>query len=358
MKRLQKLILFAVGMFLFGRFFFDMSGSGATPVDHRRQVAGTAEKRGTIRFPAERKAPQSGVHSMFWRQGLSHMDFHSVAFVRALTRIFFPHAEPGYGNGNGRGWVRSTGSTGGGRFERRPSVAVVGVEYGAEVASYLASGFEVHLFEPLPPFVEYLERTYGSNNNVHLYPMALGPEEGSLKVQYQKEDPVVVPMSTLNSQLFDSVDSSLSFLSVDTQGSEEFILRGAMSALTQGKIKVILIEVIACEAQQSLIDLLLDAGFVLFDFIPWGTPSDPSINPEDYCSESYIYSSPPSHYTPSPLEDSHNYADAFCDLAKAHSEWSFLQTDIIAVHSSFLTQEHVDALNHMYLLPISPRCLP
>ena len=98
-------------------------------------------------------------------------------------------------------------------------------------------------FEPVPEHRECFERNV--KGNYKLYPFALGEKEGSVKL---KKDPVssggthVDPEGDIEAEmkrLDDVYQGTVDFIKIDTEGYEEFILKGATNLLKQKPVIIV-----------------------------------------------------------------------------------------------------------------------
>lgn len=162
-----------------------------------------------VPFAACDRFPRGHIHRTLYDQRLSHLAFHSGSLKPALARLV---SDP----------PRATAS----------SVAVVGVEWGAEVVDLAEVGYHVYAFEPVGKFVTHLEATLKENPhlNVTLLPIAAVAERnaGNITLEYGNAG---VKEEVRTGVVDDFVEGELAVLSVDVQGSELEVLKGAKRLL-------------------------------------------------------------------------------------------------------------------------------
>lgn len=239
------------------------------------------------------------VHASLHRQALSHQAFHSRPLKLALAQL----------------------------ASRWPScnrtAVFVGVEFGGEMKHFADHGFRVIGFEPNPRFASGMREQILNNTSwdAQLYEYAAGEEPGHITFTYQDENPVHATVVRLN----DYVHESIAVLSVDVQGVEDTVLKGA-TKLLNSSIAMIWFEVVSCNDRVASILDLLDDQYVLFDFVPWGHPKK-SKDGYNVRKENYAFNPK----RPSSFKD---YLSWLCTTKE--QEYKFLQTDIVAIRRSFL----------------------
>lgn len=129
----------------------------------------------------------------------------------------------------------------------------VAVDIGAHVGLWswqMAKDFDfVNAFEPMPEHRDCYAKNMEGMTNFHLYPVALGPENGTAHVRTRTVgssgdtgvDPtgagLEVEMKTVDSFDFQLID----FMKIDCEGYELFVLQGAIETLKRCK-PVIIVE--------------------------------------------------------------------------------------------------------------------
>lgn len=193
--------------------------------------------------------------------GLSHLVFHDDRIKSNLASLVGP-----------RGGTKG-------------AVGVVGVEYGAEVLMFANEGYTVYAFEPMPLYYNrmagFIRKNHktsakglGRNWDVHLHHIAVGSQRnGSLKLKYRSEaeyEQTNVGVGRID----DYIKQELVTLSVDIQGNEVDVLRGAMRLINEEGVRSLWIEIFPCNKRVLEVFQLLDQKYVLFDFVPWGRPGN------------------------------------------------------------------------------------
>ena len=181
-------------------------------------------------------------------------------------------------------------------------IAHVGAHLGQEIAEYTKhfSDAEIHLFEPQKNIFSDLKNKYCNLNNIYFYNVALGNQEGKVRLHNASNDgqsssileprihleihPQVKFKSTQEVQIttFDSFKlDNVNFLNIDTQGYELNVLLGSKKSLIN-KIDYIICEVNKIEVYKDCplvneIDAYLNQfGFIRTDThywqdkYPWG----------------------------------------------------------------------------------------
>lgn len=117
----------------------------------------------------------------------------------------------------------------------------------------------VHAFEPQPRMQSYLQRTIGENNikNIHLHGVALGQERGALQLSIPRGNSGAASLATDHAgeaeqfevsvhRLTDFMKElgvdSVSFIKIDVEGFEPFVIRGGEEFLSDIKPNVIVLE--------------------------------------------------------------------------------------------------------------------
>jgi len=101
-------------------------------------------------------------------------------------------------------------------------------------------------FEPLPRFLDLLEKTFYGLTNVEIRPYALGSYEGSIRFLDQglssrtsQQGNIVAKITTLDKQL-DNVQGRVSFLRADIEGAEIDMLKGGVNMIKEHRPKIAL----------------------------------------------------------------------------------------------------------------------
>lgn len=258
------------------------------------------------------QTPSRGIISdVLYRQGLSHVAFHSVLFKLHLAKL-----------------ILST-----------KRVAVVGVEWGDEVRAFGAAGYEVHAFEPLSKFHDNAKQVAEASGwNVHMYKVAAGSTSGGeLRLKYQRNVVEVVKRARLD----DYLNVELDVLSIDIQGNEYDVLQGAENLINSGKVRSLWIEVFPCNPKVEQIVNTLDRNYVIFDFVPWGKLSDGSNLQSSWTARSDAvemgWNTRPSAIKP--------YLSWLCKSWKRGFEWS--QSDIVAVRRDLVSPQLLHKLTNI-----------
>lgn len=186
--------------------------------------------------------PRGYLHDLLYRQNLSHSALHSPLRLH-LTALFRPR-----------------------------TVAIVGVAEGHDARSFAAAGYRVHAIEPGVKFVRQLSADSERNPwwTLIVHPFAAAAQSnGERSVKYLFE---TVASEVPTRRVDELVTERLAVLSVDVQGAEPGVLRGA-SGLLPDKVDSLWVEINACYPQTLHVLRLLDRDYVLFDFVPRGNAS-------------------------------------------------------------------------------------
>lgn len=235
-------------------------------------------------------------------QGLSHAAFHQKPFKRRLAFL-----------------VQSTGV-----------VAIVGVEWGAEAMMLVNEGYSVHAFEPFSWHYNRLEKLVNESRaqgtflhqRLTVYNIAAEDHEGTFHLKY-KDLEKEVPMQPIRKY----IHKEINLLSVDVQGAEPGVLRGAKGI----PIRSMWIEV-NCRTLEQIFNFLGN-DYVIFDFVPWGVPK---YNASIYVS---LTTYPEWVDRPSTYVD---YKKWFCDV---RNKFLWLITDFIAIRRDVLIPHFINAMS-------------
>ena len=168
-------------------------------------------------------------------------------------------------------------------FNRRVCLDI-GASYGWMSIPFSQNFDSVHCFEPFNPVYQCL-KTNISNinvNNITTHNVALGhenittnltnkPNTGGnaliLQLSDADTDVVEIQMKTLDSFNFTDVD----FIKIDTEGSEHFVIRGAVDTIDRCKPQIIIVEIHSHrtdrskQSRQEVIGTLRHLGYELLD---------------------------------------------------------------------------------------------
>jgi len=162
------------------------------------------------------------------------------------------------------------------------------IEIGANIGYYaileskLASNGVIHAIEPLPENVELLTKNIELNecNNIHQYSFAIGAEEGNRKLlvydkcnwtSFTKNpegiviDEIDMPITTLDSLVFNSIKKCPSIIRMDVEGFECQIIKGALRLLKESSNLKLFIELhphlVSVEDMDEMLGILRDNGY-------------------------------------------------------------------------------------------------
>lgn len=276
----------------------------------------TALSRAPLSAPARLAPPARGhLGGTLLSQGLSHVAFHAPATKLLLARLL---------GGPSR------------------SVGVVGVEWGAEATLFAQRGYTVHAFEPMPAFHAALAKRIAINAaraaegveqkwDVRLHQIAAGAESsGSMDVRYQGRSTRVQ-----RGRIDAYVRGELDVLSVDIQGGELDVLRGAKGLLGPDGARSLWVEVFPCNARALGVLQLLDKDYAIFDFMPWGLPLERrggGVNETMSLDKHSSWFGDSGGRRPAEFK---RYYDWFCRAS--HRRFAWIQSDILAVRRDLLT---------------------
>lgn len=247
------------------------------------------DKRSTakhLRFPRGR------LHALLHRQNLSHGALHSPLRLH-LAALF-----------------------------RSRAVAIVGVAAGHDVRSFASAGYRVHAIEPGTKYIRRLQ----ADKMLHpwwaltVYPFAAAASSNARRsVNYLSEQ---VASEVTTRRVDELVTERLAVLSVDVQGVEAEVLRGA-SRLLPDKVDSLFVEINACYAETLEVFRLLDRDYVMFDFVPRG-----NLSVRNGLNElQHVYD----QRRPERFEE---YQKWLCERSREKFEW--VQTDVMAVRRDLI----------------------
>lgn len=254
---------------------------------------------GSVPDGAPKLISRGEINALLHGQSLSHFAFHSEAVQQALASLFLPQ-----------------------------TIAIVGVEWGSDLQHFAASGYRVLAIEPASKFVTHLRSVAEQHPtwDVTVFPFAAGNKaNASIDLRYDNED---VAETVSVERLDDHVDERLAVLSADVQGDELAVLQGS-ARLLRDSVASVWVEAIACNDRVSKMLELLDEHFVLFDFVPWGMPSDYDRNDVPKLPTSFVYN-------PNRPTSFEGYLDWMCSARERGYKW--LQTDFLGVRRDLVQQ--------------------
>lgn len=143
------------------------------------------------------------------------------------------------------------------------------MEYGGDVRAFAAAGYRVHAVEPGYDYATQLRDivTRRPEWDVVVHNFAATEQSNqTLSIDNQKQR---VATNVYTRRLDHLITETLAVLSIDVQGAEPQVLRGA-SALMPDRVESLVVEVSGCRPQTLEVLRLLDRDYVLFDFVPRG----------------------------------------------------------------------------------------
>ena len=118
-------------------------------------------------------------------------------------------------------------------------------------------GATIYSFEPTGPSFKKLKNKFEGINNVKLFQLGMGDAPGKLELYYDNEGSVLasafndnknslikeeVEITTINKFTQENRIGQIDLLKIDVEGYELFVLQGASTLLTEGKVKYIQFE--------------------------------------------------------------------------------------------------------------------
>ena len=218
----------------------------------------------------------------------------------------------------------------------------------------------VEIFEPLPQLAKSWEQTdkhaftSEEQGRIHYHDFGLGAEAATIPLRGVGLNYVgrVEPGA-------EHIHDHISMLSIDTQGTEFTILQGLEDVLVKHGCDIMLIE--ALGSTQDVGDMLVwldNLGYVIFDFVPIKSCSYKG--QEDLCDEGNPGSlwgyMDQSWYMSEPRPSEFKAWATW--LNSAGNVYSVVQTDILAVHRSFITPKVISDLEHLCVEPAEPDSAP
>lgn len=149
------------------------------------------------------------------------------------------------------------------RFKNLDDIQVV-FDVGARTSlDYLTifPNAEYHLFEPHPPFHEWLQQECKDKPNIRVNPYALGNIDGTLKYDllsqsFMKGTGELLPVKTLNWYIKQNNIKRIDFLKIDTEKWDYLVLQGGTKAI--GMARYIQYETWNEQENNVMVDLLED----------------------------------------------------------------------------------------------------
>lgn len=175
----------------------------------------------------------------------------------------------------------------------------VGAHFGETVDHYkgLFENCRIYSFEPFLDSFKRLEETASRFQKVYPFNVALSNEDGSVVFNLNKESAtnsllntgergadtwwvnaletdksITVTAAKLDTFMLQHNIDHIDILKLDTQGSEYLVIDGALRTITEGKIKLVYLEIITMPTYENqkhldeMIELLRLNGFSLYDF--------------------------------------------------------------------------------------------
>lgn len=240
--------------------------------------------------------PNGVLNPLLHSQALSHYAVHNQFFQREMLKL-----SPG-----------------------KKTVLIVGVDHGADLFNYAEQNWRVIAFEPMPEAYAKVALRIKKNPHwdVEFHNLAAGNETSQISIGYGGAMASVKVV-----RIDDMVNEEISIISADVQGNELGVLQGAKRIIEQS-VMIIWFEVIACNERSLKLMELLDADFVLFDFVP--VTKKKTDNSMGYRKRNNFLFDPnrPSSFL--------KFNDWLC--ANTEDGSSYIQTDILAVRRSLASQ--------------------
>ncbi len=254
-------------------------------------------------------APKHGKFSpILFDQGVSHDQFHLQATKLKLAAMFRKHSR----------------------------VAVVGVASGGDVVFLAAEKYKVYAFDPMTEsirLVTHWAKSINVDSRVHAHRVAASDVSGGIVEVEYLSDGVRQREKAPRARIDDYVKGPLDVLSLDIQGGEWDVLRGAMKIVNGPGVRSMWIEIHPCNQRVPPMLRTLDRlGYALFDMAPTGSTKarlkrESLFDPPVAVSKGW-------RKRPPAFDD---YFKWMCELQK--TDWKWIQTDILAVKRQLLTDE-------------------
>ena len=267
------------------------------------------ERRSVIVEDNSISAPESGQFSpILFDQGISHDQFHTQGTKLRLAELFRKHSR----------------------------AAIVGVASGGDCVFFAHEGYEIYAFDPMTNSIRTMMKWAKSikvDKQIHSYRVAAGEKSGGeVKAEYLTGDNQQREIAK-RARIDDYIKEPLDVLSLDIQGGEWDVLRGAMKIVEGPGVRSMWIEIHGCnEKVPPMLKALDKLDYALFDMVPVGATKATKVRESLFDSpNSYAkgWRRRPSSYK--------KYFKWMCHLQK--HEWKWIQSDILAVKRELLTEE-------------------
>lgn len=247
-----------------------------------------------------------------------------------------------------------------GQVASKRVAVVVGVEYGMEIEVFLNMGFSsVVGFEAdrhRYPHLEQMSVRTGGRAHVHL--CGASDQPGKMNITYGNE-----VFEACLVRIDDYVSTSVSVLSVDIQGQEGMALRGAKRLVHQHGVDMMWVE-IDPDTCEPITELLHGMGYILWDRVWAGTVRPSATHVFNRSLSPFEWELDAAHLSAATFPT--RSIQSYCARAREiHSRGLFqwLQTDIIAIHSSAMRRSYVQIMktfhewcgSHVECLPAGNR---
>ncbi len=231
------------------------------------------------------RCARAAIHADLHRLQLSHFAFHTDALKTRLARLAAPP---------------------------NATVVIVGVEWGNDMAALAHAGYRVIAVEADPQHARTLRQRVQDNPTwdvrvVEAYAAATAESERQVTVD-------------------SLVSTEVAVLSVDVQGAEHEVLRGASKLLAERRVRTLWVESIACQASALHVLHMLKDEFELFDFVPWGLARGKDAK-VPRTRDSFLFDDA----RPGGIDQ---YWQWLCDAQRGRYKW--LQTDFLAVRKDLV----------------------
>jgi len=217
---------------------------------------------------------------------------------------------------------------------------VVGVEHGADIMALLNIGFTVVGFEAdrhRYPHLEKMSALTSGRARVHLCGASDQPRKMNLTYHGEVFEACLV-------RIDDYVSTPVSVLSVDIQGQEEAALRGAHQLIKRHGVDMMWIEINpdTCEA---ITQFLHRMGYILWDRVWAGAVTPSGRHVFNRSLSPFEWERNGAHLSAASFPS--RRIQSYCARAReimARGLFQWLETDIIAIHSSAMRHSYIQIM--------------
>ena len=232
---------------------------------------------------------------------------------------------------------------------------VVGVEYGADIEAFLNMGFSVVGFEADRQRYPHLEHmSVRTRGRAHVHLCGASDQPGKMNITYYNQ-----VFEACLVRIDDYVSTSVSVLSVDIQGQEGLALQGSKRLIQRHGVDMMWVE-IDPDTCEPITQFLHDMGYILWDRVWAGSVTPSATHVFNRSLSPFEWELNQAHLSAATFPN--RRIQSYCARARelmSRGLFQWVQTDIIAIHSSAMRRSYVKIMKTFHLWCGSHvECLP